>query len=105
MSSGLTYTYDDLIAKSEGIRTFTLTMSTQLEEITSKAEELNNNYKSEEATKVVEAINKVEEDGEAFKEAIRKFADAIHDEIAPTYLKIEQELREATDPSSIYSGE
>ena len=103
MSSGLTYTYDDLIAKSEGIRSFTMTGSTQLEDVCSEAEELSQNYKSEEATKVVNAINKVREDGEDFNEAVRKFADAIHDEIAPTYLKIEQELKEATDPSSIYS--
>ena len=100
----LTYTYDDLIQKSEGIKSFSREMMTRLEEITATSEELNANYQSEEARKVVEAINKVEENGEEFRDAIEKFATVIHDDIAPTYQKIEQELKEATtDTASIYN--
>lgn len=101
MSSGLTYSYEELITKAEGIRGFTQTFTTQLNELTSTAEEMSQNYQSDEATKIINAINKVQEDGEDFKEAIRKFADAISEEIAPTYKTIEEETASAV--SDIYS--
>ena len=101
MNSGLTYSYEDLIQKAEGIRNFTGKFTTQLNELSSTAQEMSQNYQSDEATKIIEAITKVQEDGEDFKEAIRKFADAISEEIAPTYQKIEEETASAV--SNIYS--
>lgn len=100
MSQGLSYSYDDLIQKAEGIRTFTTRFTAQLTELTHTASDISNNYQSEDATKIVNAIQKVEEDGEDFKEAIRKFADIISEEIAPTYQAIEQETSSAA--SSYY---
>jgi cytochrome c556 len=96
MGGNLSFSYDDLISKAEGIRGFTSTFTTQLNELAQTANELSSNYQSEDATKVINAINTVEEHGEDFKEAIRKFADVISEEIAPTYRKIEEETREAT---------
>ena len=96
MGGNLSFSYDDLVSKAEGIRGFTNRFTTQLNELAQTANELSSNYQSDDATKVISAINKVEEHGEDFKEAIRKFADVISEEIAPTYRKIEEETREAT---------
>jgi gas vesicle protein len=101
MNSGLTYTYEDLIQKSGEIKNFTYKFSGQLEELLNTASNISQNYQSEEATKVINAIQKVEEDAEDFKEAIAKFADVISEEIAPTYKAIEEETSDAV--SDIYS--
>ncbi len=100
MSSGLSYTYEELIQKAEGIRSFTNKFSSQLNELAGTAQDMSQNYQSDEATKIIGAITKVQEDGEDFKEAIRKFADAISEEIAPTYKAIEDETASAV--SNIY---
>jgi hypothetical protein len=105
MSDGLTYTYEDLIAKSEGIRTFAKTMTVQLENTRATSEELESNYHSDYSRQVINAIDKVNESVEEFKDAIKAFADAIHDEIAPAYKAVEQKLEDAaTNPSSYYGG-
>lgn len=103
-TEGLTYTYDELVSKSAEIKHFANNrMATELEDIRDTNDALKSNYKSEQAEKVTAAIAKVQEDGEEFKEAILKFADAIENEIAPTYAKVEETLREATDSTQYYT--
>ena len=102
MNEGLKYSYEDLVKKSTEIMTYTTTFDTQIGDLLAATREVSNTYQSETAERIVEAINTVTEDADDFKAAIKEFARAIGEEIAPAYKAIEEKA--AANAEGIYGG-
>lgn len=98
----LTYTYEELIEKSEHISDFSIKFSKEIDYLSDVVKNISSNLQSEEASIIYKCLDSIRSKEDLIEKALDNFAISIRDEIAPTYQKIEkQAAKEATD----YYGE
>ena len=96
--NNLTYTYEELIEKSEHISDFSIKFSKEIDYLSDVVKKIGSNLQSEEASMVYQSLESIKSKEELIGKALDNFAISIRDEIAPTYQKIEQQAaKEATD--------
>ena len=89
MAEEFKYSYEDMITLSNEIINFSSTFQNQILDLRDNARNINRNYQSEASTEITNAIDTVAQDAGQFEKAIREFARAIAEDIAPNYRNIE----------------
>lgn len=93
MDNGVKYTAEILTNDASEIRKNTTDFDSQMQDLLDTSRAMGNNYQSEDATAILEAIKTVSEETDGLKEAIEAFATAIESEIVPAYQAMEAKAR------------
>ena len=92
MGEVLEYSYEELIKRSEEISGFSNVFDQELVYLNDLVKKMGSNLRSEEANSIYSILGYLNEKSQDIKEALNNFALSIHDDIAPTYQAIENNL-------------
>ena len=93
----LTYSYDELIQRSEEIELFANNFDKELSVLKNNVTKMSGNLSNENASIIYKLLEKINNKSEDIQKALVFFSKSIHDEIAPTYLKIENKARDTVE--------
>ncbi len=95
--NGLTYSYEELINKSEEINLFATNIDKHLITLANLNKKISNNLSSEQANSIYKSLDYLNSKSSDIQNALIAFSKSIHDDIAPTYKEIENKAKEKAD--------
>ncbi len=90
----MTFDYDGALKAADDLNSGAGKIEGLISDLEEEMTSIFNNYKSDSATEIMEKLKSVKEKGPDFVKAVQDCAKYLKDEVAPSYLKVEQTAAE-----------